>query len=297
MEKISEYDAFGPWIYQVLATDDIPRLYRTAEIDPASYRLVLKVPRSIERRNATPDMHLYDHLLLAGQESLTVLSRTGDTYETTEIPFDEIASIENSVSLLDGRLTIQTTGGGSTTIPYNASSGSSAQDLVEILRQEYLPAVESREVSSETTGQHLPNLGDKDIALVAAYRTLIHQEPRARLVGLVTRHSIPPATGKPGQLLQWVWPVTLHASITVTDDREVQVIHRRDWFTHGYSSVYSVARTVFPLSRVSAVHVHPHSRYEQVQVISVISGEAAFKIPARTGSDVDSFLAAFTTSR
>ena len=71
MHVISEYDAFGPWIYEVHNVDELPRLYQNAGIDPTTCSLVLKIPRNIERRDATPDMHLYDHLVSAAAATST----------------------------------------------------------------------------------------------------------------------------------------------------------------------------------------------------------------------------------
>ncbi|WP_448629439.1 hypothetical protein [Cellulomonas soli] len=80
----TEYDRFGPWIDQVRTPQDVPRLYRDHAIDLDSARLVLKVPRNITRRDATPDMDLYDHLLVLDATRLTVLSRrtTGEQHAT-----------------------------------------------------------------------------------------------------------------------------------------------------------------------------------------------------------------------
>ena len=61
--RVSEYDAFGPWIDEVFAPEDVPRLFRNHALDFDAARLVLKVPRDIVRRDATPDMDLYDYLL------------------------------------------------------------------------------------------------------------------------------------------------------------------------------------------------------------------------------------------
>ncbi|BDZ60782.1 hypothetical protein GCM10025873_05730 [Demequina sediminis] len=74
---VSEYDRFGPWIDRVETEADVPRLFRPHGVDLAAARLVLKVPRNVARRDASPDMDLYDHLLVLGRDSLTVLSRRG----------------------------------------------------------------------------------------------------------------------------------------------------------------------------------------------------------------------------
>jgi hypothetical protein len=50
-----EYDAFGPWVDPVRTAEEVPPLYRDHPVDLAGSRLVLKVPRDIARRDATPD--------------------------------------------------------------------------------------------------------------------------------------------------------------------------------------------------------------------------------------------------
>ena len=78
MRRTQEFDEFGPWILEVERPEDVPRLYRGHPLDLGSAELVLKVPRRIWRRDANPDMDLYDYLIVAGGDSMTVLSRRGD---------------------------------------------------------------------------------------------------------------------------------------------------------------------------------------------------------------------------
>jgi hypothetical protein len=298
MHVSSEYDAFGPWIDEVHTIADLPWLYRDAGIDPAACHLVLKVPRDIARRDATPDMHLYDHLLAVGEEALTVLSRFGGTYNTAHIPFDEIAAIEDSTVLLDGRLTVHTVRGGSVSISYNGSASPAIQDLVFLLRRLYLPPPpESEPVPDDlAAGRQWPDLGVKDIGLVSAYRILARQEPRTRLVGATTRRVVSPRSGGFERLASVVWPTTLHASLTVTDDREIQMIHRRRWLTHGGGSIDSLARTVLPLIKITAVRTQPHERYKRVHLVTVHAGAACLRFPMPAEPRAKAILAQFTTS-
>src|SRR5664279_379583 len=87
--QVAEYDRFGPWIDEVIVPEDLPRLFRSYPIDLSAARMVLKVPRSIARRDATAGMDLYDHVVILDRESLTLLSRdgaTGATGATGELP-------------------------------------------------------------------------------------------------------------------------------------------------------------------------------------------------------------------
>ena len=297
MQTTDEYDAFGPWIDEVHSCDDLPRLYRDAGVDPAAQRLVLKVPRNIARRDATPNMDLYDHLVVVGQDALTVLGRTDDSYSTVRVPFDEIVGIENSVSLLAGRLTLHSANGGPVSIPYNGAAEAPVEALVGLLRSLYLPPQPDPEAAPASSEQGRRSLGadfgDDDVLLVSAYQALARDEPRMRLVGSLPRRVVTPFRGRFGRLMYTIWPVTLQASITVADDREIQVIHRPRWFTRREAATLSLARTVLPLSRIESIEVDPHDRYEQVRLVTVHAGAARVRFPTPVDPAADAILARF----
>lgn len=60
---ISEYDAFGPWIYEVDGEHPLPRLFAPYVRERVDALMLLKILRDIERRRATPDMELYDYVV------------------------------------------------------------------------------------------------------------------------------------------------------------------------------------------------------------------------------------------
>ncbi|MDQ1287115.1 MAG: hypothetical protein QG622_680 [Actinomycetota bacterium] len=299
MRSTREYDAFGPWIDRVRAVDDVPPLYRNAGIDPAMCRLVLKVPREIERRNATPDMHLYDVLIAVDDETLTVLRRRGDTYDTTRVTCTQIVALEDSVSLLDGRLTVYLTDGTTVSIPYNGASQETVHELVALLRQLYLGSPVEPEAPAATFAQSRDDLdldlGPADTALVTVYNTVRRTEPRMHLIGMTTRHLLVPlaATSVFFRALHSVWPTTLLAAIVVADDREIQVFHRREWFARLGSNVYSLARTVLARDRITGVQVSPHERYAHVQVVTVTAGQATVSLPLPDDPEGARILASF----
>lgn len=122
--RVSEYDAFGPWIDEVFAPEDVPRLFRNHALDFDAARLVLKVPRDIVRRDATPDMDLYDYLLVLDSRRLTVLKRHGE----------QVVAIRDVVNLLDASLTIHTSAGAAVSVRYNGSARENVSRLVDELR-------------------------------------------------------------------------------------------------------------------------------------------------------------------
>jgi hypothetical protein len=272
----AELDGFGPWIRVVRTADEMPRLFRTAGIQPEDCRLVLKLPRSIERRSATAQMDLYDHVVAVGEELLTVLSRQDFGYDTIRVPFDQIVAIEDSVCLLDGRLTLHVGGGVSVVIPYNGSSRGPILDLTGLLRRNYLPFAPE---PSPDGGRTTPYLGGVDPGLINAYHRIVAREPGMRLVSAVGRRRLHRSR-----------PVRLQGSIVLTDGREVLLIHRRDWFSGGGGD-YSVVMTVLPLLRVRTAEVRPHPRYPGICLVTVWVEHNCLRFPVPDGPELDAFLA------
>ena len=269
----TEYDAFGPWIYEVTTPEEVPPLFRDHPLDLASCRYVIKVPRDIARRDATPNMDLYDHLLAAGPDTLTVLSRQPTSVGTLTVPYGAISAVEHSVDLLDGRLTVHTTTEQpAVRVRYNGSSRELVDALVTVIRKAYLgdePAPAHVRPSPART-LRLGDLGESDVALVSEQHALRREEPTVTLLAAHPRTAVlPRGGGGPGGLatraVHTAWPMTLQGALVCSDGREVQIIHRRHWWIRGRRPVHSIARTVFPISRVQSVSVRDDERYAGVR--------------------------------
>ncbi|HEY3438112.1 MAG TPA: hypothetical protein VGK35_10540 [Actinotalea sp.] len=296
----TEYDAFGPWVYEVSTGDEVPRLYRDHPVDLSASRLVLKVPRDIVRRDATPDMDLYDHLLVAGAEGLTVLSRQPQGYSTLQVPYDRITAIEHSVDLLDGKLTLHTSAAPvPVTVRYNGSSWAVMQALVRVLRDAYLPGVAPAAVSlSDAPARtlHLAELGERDVSLVTEQHAVHREEPSMALLAAHPSRIVTPVAGRgiaggAARITHVAYPMTLQGALLCTDGREALVIHRRLWWIRGRRRpVYSVARTVIPVSRVDGLTTADHDRYAGVRTLSVRLGRTVLELPVPAGSDVETAL-------
>lgn len=302
MKRTPEFDAFGPWVFQVHNPEDVPRLYRNHPVDLAAAHLVLKVPRSIERRNANPDMDLYDHLLIAGPTSLTVLSRRGGAYMTTEVPYSRVAAVHISVDLLDGLLRVYDTAaavadGKAVEISYNGVSHDLLTQLAGILRAEGLATASTVAVppapSTPPITLSLRDLGDGDIALVSAQHEFAERD------GLTTwathqRALLRRRTGAFRGLRDALLPMSMHAAVVSTGPGELHIVHRRHWFTTGRKPVHSVAHTVVLLPRVTGVEVTEWPAYIGADVVRVSSGISVVEIPfpqsAETGDVLRSVL-------
>lgn len=299
--RTEEFDAFGPWVMPVRTPAEVPPLFRTHLPDPTSAEVVLKVPRVIDRRDADPSMHLYDHLLVVDADGLTVLSRQPATpggYLSRTLPIDRLLAIEESVDLLDARVTVHAVGAPAITVPYNGSSQDVVAPLIDALRRRWFtagtptPVVPARPapVPSVLSALH------GDLALVTAFRELVTSEPAVVLRGAHPRTVVQPrAEGAAGAIARaWhaVWPMTVQAAIVCSDGREVQVLHRRFWWVRGTRPVTSTARTIVPADRVRTVEVADHPVYAGVRVVRLGLGGITLTMPVPAGSGTELALVA-----
>jgi hypothetical protein len=292
MRRTVEFDEFGPWIFEVRSPEDVPRLYRDHPLDLGSTKMVLKVPRRIWRRDANPDMHLYDHLIVAGQDALTVLSRRGERYDTVEVPYRRVAAVMSSVSLLDGRLLVRDVDGKdaglAVNVRYNSVSHDLVQRLVQVLSEEGLASVGSELVLPPHV-EHPPialrDLGDDDVALVTGLRELSLMDDQVVPVATHQRTGVRRRNGAMRQVVDLIRPVTLHAAIICVSPGALHVIHRREWFSVGRRPVHSVAHTMLPVPLVTDVEVGDSARYTVARLLRITSGKSIVEVPFPAGSE------------
>lgn len=290
--RTAEFDAFGPWIMHVVSAEGLPPLYRDHPVDVEAARLVLKVPRNIARRDATPDMHLYDHLLVAGADDLTVLSRRGDAYDTLVVRYDRIAAIHTSVVMLEGLLRLYATDaagrdGVALDLAYNGVSDDVVRQLARILREQALASAPERPVpppALPVLRLGMDDLGRNDVALVSTARELAASEGlavHAAQLRQTVQHEGPLAG-----LWSVVLPTTMHAVVVGSTPGEVHLLHRRPWVTSGRRPAHSVAHTVIAAPRVDGVEVADHPGQAGTQQVRIVAGRATVTLPCAAGGDV-----------
>jgi hypothetical protein len=288
----AEYDAFGPWIDEVTTADDVPPLYRSRPIDFATGTLVLKFPRNIARRDATPAMHLYDHLMIVDERGLTILSRDGDRFTELAIGYDQIAAINDWVNLLDAQLTVFTLAGDAVIVPYNGSSNDTVVALIDLLRQRAGQTGRTRDLPPEHPPLELDDLGKKDALFVTGFRDLKRREPAIRLLAAHGRVVVRRRGGVLSSIADAVLPITLHGALVAATPTELQVLSRREWFTRGGVPVLSRGRTVVSLDELRAVTVAEHPRYIGVSVVTLQVGSTRVPIDVPEGSPAQKALRA-----
>ena len=134
--RISEYDAFGPWVYDVDGEHPLPPLFVPFVDMSKSWRMLLKIPRDIERRRATPDMDLYDFVVGADDAGVQIWSRREKAVESTRIAYRDITGIRLYQRLLHGVCTLYSAGG-PVILTYNTVSADVMRRFGDRVRAEY----------------------------------------------------------------------------------------------------------------------------------------------------------------
>ena len=296
-----EYDLFGPWVDEVRAEGDIPRLYRPHALDLGAARLVLKVPRNIARRDATPDMDLYDHLVALEPERLTVLSRstTVGEYDVRHVAYTDVVAIEDVVTLLDARVRVHTRDGEVLTVTYNGADRANPGRLVEELR---LLAMGRADLDPQSPPAAAPGtgvleqtaLGLDDIGIVNAHRAVAAHRPELRVVAWHPRQVVRPGGGGVAaaahRLAHALRPMTLHAAVIAADDATVEVFGRVG-LARGRSPVHTLSRMLVARRALDRVQLEAHPVYPAVAVVTLLTGRARLTFPVPSGSSIGSALA------
>ena len=134
--RISEYDAFGPWVYDVDGEHPLPPLFVPFVDMSKSWRMLLKIPRDIERPRATPDMDLYDFVVGADDAGVQIWSRREKAVESTRIAYRDITGIRLYQRLLHGVCTLYSAGG-PVILTYNTVSADVMRRFGDLVRAEY----------------------------------------------------------------------------------------------------------------------------------------------------------------
>jgi hypothetical protein len=301
----SEYDRFGPWIDEVKQADDVPRLYRNYPIDFGVERLVLKVPRNITHRNATPDMDLYDHLIIMGQDRLTVLSRRigepprdGNSRATPEgskdynvvvIPYGDVVAVRNSLNLLDGRLTVSSAEGTPVRVSYNGSAADAVIAFVRALR-EAIAVKPASSVGAALLAAGAPlarpevsGLGLDDRFLETAFLEAHNANPHLSVWAAHGRRRLAPeANGVQGvvqRLNHALSPMTLHGALFAADENAMEAFGRHSWLIRGRGACYSKSHLVIPFGAPDRLDLAPHPLYPDANVAVIGAGKWRQELP------------------
>jgi hypothetical protein len=133
-DDLREYDAFGPWIYNVTAERDTPKRFHAACERHHGARFLLKVPRGVERRDAHPGMDLYVAMLAVHDHGASFMRLTDEGVTVQDLVWDEVAALQSHTNLLSAAWTLMLRDGDAFSLDYNAVSSDLMDRVTDFVR-------------------------------------------------------------------------------------------------------------------------------------------------------------------
>ena len=261
---ISEYDAFGPWVYEIDEGHLIPPLFKPYFPSDKPFEMAFKIPREIERRKATPDMDLYDYVVAAYDEEIVVLSRRDKAVDEVRVRYAEIEGISLYRRLLYGVCVLYLKEG-KAEIPFNVVSIEILMRFIRLIRGKILIAPADCALPQGISDQELSdilffNLA-RDLRDEGEQFVIVTQQPdqavRYRKPTLMQR------------LKQTVRPPHLKSAMHLMNDRELLVIERGTGGDKARDSEHSYEYFYLPLQQIQNIAESEDDLYVGIKKCSV----------------------------
>ena len=267
MQKISEYDAFGPWVYEITEEHPLPPLFAPHFPANEPFEMAFKIPREIERRRATPDMDLYDYVVAAYADHILLLSRHDSAVEETRVPYEGIESVQLYRRMLYGVCTLYLRHS-RVEIPFNVVSVDILMRFIGLVRAKLLA-----DAPDCTLPQSLPDSALGEVLFVNLLRDL-RDAGEDFALGAVQKDIV--VRDREQSFVQkavaLVRPKRLMSAMHLVSGRELLVIRRGSGGQKARDSEYSYDYTYIPRRNIREITLR---RDEQLAGVTV----CAIKLP------------------
>lgn len=271
-----EYDEFGPWILEINTIEDIPKLFipYCSEIDDAL--LLIKIPRNIERRNANPNMDLYDYVLGVYEEYLIILKRDSKNIEVIEIKFKDVIAITNRMDLLLGIVTFYLS---KKIISFNYSvvSGDIIRRLLKLIRERYAP--NSNFIFEGLLDYNL--IEDVDSLYINLLSQFAKPEDHFKVLAIQSSVKAIPIYTSIGKkimdLLNIYKENLLQNTMYLTNEKELLIVTRGKTFRRPKAINYTYDFTYIPISKIVNIRFDSISEYDNISPFFIEIQDHSFK--------------------
>ena len=264
--ETAEYNAFGPWAYEISDRYPLPRLFAPYFTADDKAVMKIKIPREIERRNAEPGMDLYDYVVALYEDRLLVLKREGDTVLEKQIPLKEFKGVRIYQNLLKGGYTIFSARG-SISFPFNSVS----LDLFRKLTNLVLERVKSqvRDISSLPVTETAP----ESMLLINMLHDTEMKLPDIR-VGAVQKSADVHRKGATQNMIErMLWGEMNPEALHLYTDQYLIVFENGVFPNHVGMQDFGYTQTIIPLDRIDGIEVAHSEEYSLLEESRLTLGQ------------------------
>ena len=269
---VKEYNRFGPWIFEISDDDPVPPIFQPFADISVPFILSFKVPRPIERRQASPGMDLYDYLITLREESLEILHRQGNEVKKRTAAYTDILSIRCSQDLLHGTVSLFT-GEKTYSFPFNTVSEEIIDRMICFLLERF-PRLESPREVEEEIGADEKKLGSHFNRLLNKER---RNDPQQRCFGAQGQVLV---TSKDDSLVKRLWYGIIDKrtfeSLHFCDGQVLKILGRTPLYRYRGRVDYRVNKIYIPLVFLTGMEWNPDPRQQDVMILKYNAGQESF---------------------
>ena len=272
MFAVSEYDAFGPWIYEVNEDHPLPPLFVPYYKEENDCLMMIKIPRNIERRNARPDMDLYDYVIGLYENHIVILKRVGKNVEESRAFYSDIVGIEDHRRLLKGTLTIFLNHG-KLVIPYNTVSSTVLMKFIGIIREKYAQKL------LQLKGDFC---SDEELNVEVLYRNMLRDiKSFIQDIQICAVQSTIPLRLEKGNLVEKIGsflsrPILLNC-LHLTNKKELIIFTRGRTFLKKGKANYDFSTIYIPFEKLNSITIENDDRYSGLSTVTLKLTDQEFK--------------------
>lgn len=268
---VSEYDAFGPWIYEVNEKHPLPRLF-VGHVEAHDYDILFKIPRDIDRRMANPDMPLYNLVIGCFEDKIYIYTRDDVDIRKQIVRITDICALKDIKNLLLGEYQIFTNYS-VVIFKYNTVSNDIIEKFTDWIRSKYkgrAPQDEAPHISHHA-------VATIDIIYSNLYRKMRQNDDSLKIIGLQPKERL---KYNKKSLFQRIYNtiMTSHiqSSLYLKNQIDVILLQRDNSFTRRGASDYSSAYTYIPYKHIDQVATNPSTLTDEVEQVVIKAGTHFF---------------------
>lgn len=277
-KSTKEFDAFGPWVYEIGEEHELPPLFEKYRNIHDRALMMFKIPRQIERRNANPHMHLYDAVVAVFHNYVLLLYRFGDSVKEMRVNSNELQAIDITQALLSGKLKLYT----DTrifTISYNTVSQKIIDKAARIIRaQQNYPEYQTK------LSPMSYNINTIEHLYVNLLNRLKQNEPDTELIAYQPNIKLSKRKGLSAVLQK---KPDIRCTAFVSNKREIIIISRTSAYKKQNDVQYSYTYTYLPISKIRSIKRNAYDKDGAISILTLRTDKHSFNVLFdRTGRNV-----------
>lgn len=275
-EDLKEYDAFGPWMLPIRTEQDMPKRFRTAYDLVKDADFLVKIPRSIDRREAYPGCDLYEAVFAADLVGFTMMRANddGDGFSLREVAWDEVAAVRICNNLLKLDFVLLMREGDELSIPCRAVSSDIVSRVAAFARQQVM--------QDDTLS--FGNVNEGEVFDDFFFNVMLADERRSGQFMMPIHFEEP---GRPCRSAQNRRRITTGTMVLISGG-ELVVVDRDSPMRRRFIAHYAYRKTYISLAKVKAFRLLPipegvpgHHMVLQLILDQLRIGIPCFKAPER----------------